>query len=291
MEVLVDGGVGTQLSIEENPPASGAGLSARAITEYILRTADRAGYRAALIDAADGAVTPWPRFAQTVRAAARGLSRRGVAGADTVGVFVQDAARYAVAVHSVRAAGAIPALIGPGPGQATAEDIAAQLKACGARLLITVDALAELATQAADRSWVRQVFAFGEAAEGTGATPFDSLLETAKHGQATAAGGGDQAGLTPADVLGLAHIDFPGGLTARLTSRDVVIVGPPCGEGPAYTVLLDFALISGSTVVAVPAGPASGIADAAGAYSGTAAIVARGASVPGIPAARVFTIG
>jgi AMP-binding enzyme len=299
-------GAGTRVSFEENPQTPRADLSQRRITEHVLRVADRAGYRAALIDAADGTVTPWPRFAQTVRAAARGLRRRGLTPDDTVGVLVQDAARYAVAVHTIRAAGATPAPIGLGPiglgpiglgpGAADSEAandpaaIAAQLKACGARLLITVDALAEVAAQAADRSWVRQVFAFGETAQ-PGATPFSSLLEVARHGQA--AGNGADVGplhraeLIPADALELAGIDCPGGLSARLTGRDVVVAGPPCGAGPAYTALLDFALMSGSTVVAAQA---QDIAHAVHRYSGTAAIVSRDAGVPGIPPARVFCI-
>jgi hypothetical protein len=289
-------GAGTRVSFEENPQTPRADLSQRRITEHVLRVADRAGYRAALIDAADGSVTPWPRFAQTVRAAARGLRRRGLTPDDTVGVLVQDAARYAVAVHAIRAAGATPAPIGLGPGAADPEAandpaaIAAQLKACGARLLITVDTLAEVAAQAADRSWVRQVFAFGETAQ-SGATPFSSLIEVAKHGQA-AGNGADvsplhRAELIPADALELAGIDYPGGLSARLTGRDVVVAGPPCGAWPAYTALLDFALMSGSTVVAAQA---QDMAHAVHRYSGTAAIVARDVHVPGIPPARVFCI-
>ena len=70
----------------------------RALTERILEVADEAGYRAALIDATDGSVTAWPRFARTVRAAAAGLARRGLAEGDTAGVFVQDAASAAIAV-------------------------------------------------------------------------------------------------------------------------------------------------------------------------------------------------
>jgi hypothetical protein len=285
-------GTGTRVSFEENPQIPRADLSQRRITEHVLRVADRAGYRAALIDAADGTVTPWPRFAQTVRAAARGLRRRGLTLDDTVGVLVQDAARYAVAVHTIREAGATPAPIGLDPDAAdpeTANDpaaIAAQLKACGARLLITVDTLAELAAQAADRSWVRQVFAFGETAQ-SGATPFSSLLEVAKHGQAADVSPMHRAELIPADALELAGIDYPGGLSAWLTGRDVVVAGPPCGAGPTYTALLDFALMSGSTVVAAQA---EDMADAVHRYAGTAAIVSPGAEVPGIPQARVFCI-
>jgi hypothetical protein len=289
-------GAGTRVSFEENPQTPRADLSQRRITEHVLRVADRAGYRPALIDAADGTVTPWPRFAQTVRAAACGLRRRGLTPDDTVGVLVQDAARYAVAVHTIRQAGATPAPISLDPGTADAEaandpaSIAAQLKACGARLLITVDMLAELAAQAADRSWVRQVFAFGDTAQ-SGATPFSSLLEGAKGGQA-AGNGADvsplrRPELIPADALELAGIDYPGGLSARLTGRDVVVAGPPCGAGPAYTALLDFALMSGSTVVAAQA---QDMADAVHRYAGTAAVVSRGTGVPGIPPARVFCI-
>ena len=47
-------------------------------------------------------------------------------------------------------------------------------------MLITSAPLAELAAEGADRSRVRQVIAFGEAA---GTTPFSSLLESGRHGQ------------------------------------------------------------------------------------------------------------
>jgi len=95
----------------------------RAITEHILALADRAGYGAALIDAAAGAGTPvttWPQFADTVRAAARGLSRRGLLDTDTVGVLVGDAVSHAVAIQAIRAAGAIAAPIGSEVGLSAA---------------------------------------------------------------------------------------------------------------------------------------------------------------------------
>ena len=90
----------------------------RALTERILEVADEAGYRAALIDATDGSVTAWPRFARTVRAAAAGLARRGLAEGDTAGVFVQDAASAAIAVNAIRAAGGgrLPDPVRRGPG-------------------------------------------------------------------------------------------------------------------------------------------------------------------------------
>jgi len=286
-----------------------ADAAQRAVTEHILTMADQAGYGAALIGATAGAsVITWPQFAHMVRAAARGLSRRGLRETDTAGILVHDAVSHAVAVHAVRAAGATAV---PIRSSQSATDIAAQLKQGRARLLITSAALAELAVQAAERSWVRQVFAFGEA-EGT--TPFGSLLHAARHGQLQANGStshnGHGGGQVAAQILGAAQVvDLPwlgpdslrpdpfgadglaaDGLAADglgLTHRDVVVAAPPCGDPDAYTSLLDRALAAGATIVAAPLPQ---VTAAVGAYKGTAAIVPHGTDVPGLPAERVFTV-
>jgi len=296
----------------------------RAVTEHILTLADQAGYGAALIDTvapghAEAVVISWPQFAQMVRAAARGLSRRGLQQGDTAGIFVGDAVSHAVAVHAVRAAGAVAAAVRP---TRSATDIAAQLKQSRARLLITSADLADLAIQAAERSWVRQVFAFGEA-EGT--TPFDSLLQTPqtpRHGQHQADdtisrnghnghntnghndSHGHVGGPAPAQVLDLAGLG-PAGLgpdglgpdgsapqlihrpVPRLTYRDVVVAAPPCGDPEAYTSLLDLTLAAGATMVAAPLAQ---VTAAIGVYKGTGAIVPRGTDVPGLPAGRVLAV-
>jgi AMP-binding enzyme len=285
----------------------------RAVTEHILAVADQAGFGAALVDAAAlseaaagrtgeaASVITWPQFAHMVRAAARSLSRRGLREADTAGIFVQDAISHAVAVHAVRAAGAIAMPMRPAQ---TAADIAAQLKHGRARLLITSAGLAELAIQAAERSWVRQVFAFGEA-EGT--TPFGSLLHTGRHGQLQVNGSaihnGHASGHSAEQALRLDGLDLArvgldeldlvrlgldlDGLAPRLTHRDVVVAAPPCGAPDTYTSLLDLALAAGATVVAAPLPQVAAAADA---YKGTAAIVPAGTDVPGLPAARVFSV-
>jgi acyl-CoA synthetase (AMP-forming)/AMP-acid ligase II len=245
----------------------------------------------------DGTVTAWPRFGWTIRAAARGLSRRGLAAGDTVGVFVQDAASFAVAVHAIRAAGATALPIRSDAGVA---DLTAQLNAGGVRLLITSAPLAGLAAEAADRTRVRQVFAFGEA---TGTTPFRSLLTAARHGsdtRGTDTHGTDthgtdwhraDAGGRPEGVAGQRE-DVAGLLTsldgrAGLCHRDVVVAGPPCGDGYAYTRLLDLTLLTGATIVAAPV-PL--VAAAMRVYQGTAAIVPSGTTVPGLAPDRVFTV-
>jgi len=295
----VELGISAGASIEADRRPRRADAPQRAVTEHILALADQAGYGAALIDAVagprDAAVITWPQFAHMIRAAARGLSRRGLREADTAGILVQDAVSHVVAVHAVRAAGAIAAPVRP--GQAAA-DIAAQLKQGRARLLITSAGLADLAIEAAERSWVRQVFAFGEA-EGT--TPFDSLLQTPRHGQFQANGttshngsNGHSGGPAPEQVAGLAELgpDEPTPQLIRrpvpgLTCRDVVVAAPPCGDPHAYTSLLDLALAAGATIVAAPLAQ---ITAAVGVYKGTAAIVPRGTDVPGLATGRVLAV-
>jgi hypothetical protein len=51
------------------------------------------------------------------------------------------------------------------------------------------------------------------------------------------------------------------------------VAGPPCGDGPAYTSLLDLTLLAGATLVAAPV-PL--VAPALRVYKGTAAIVPPG---------------
>jgi AMP-binding enzyme len=315
----VELGIGAEAGVEEDLRTRRADTAQGAVTERILALADEAGYRAALIDAVtqrsgEASVITWPQFARMVRAAARGLSRRGLREDDTAGIFVDDAGSHVVAVHAVRAAGAIAAPLRAAPAPLrpaqAAADIAAQLKEYRARLLITSAGLADLAIQAAERSLVRQVFAFGEA-EGT--TPFGSLLHTARHRHVHPNGSadvsyGEDAGLTggvshgsarrdrpeaPPDgdvvarILDLAGLE-PYGPTPPLTSRDVVVAAPPCGDPDVYTSLLDLALTAGAVVVAVPLPQ---VAAAVGAYKGTAAIVPRGTDVPGLSAGRVFAAG
>jgi hypothetical protein len=66
-----------------------------------------------------------------------------------------------------------------------------------------------------------------------------------------------------------------------------VVAAPPCGDGQAYTSLLDLTLLAGATLVAAPA---TLVTAAMRAYQGTAAIVPRGTQVPGIAPELVFPV-
>jgi len=268
----VDHGAGMHTETAE---PVGADLLGREMTGRILEQAGRTGCRAALIDAADGAVTAGSRFTWTVRAGASGLARRGLAPGDTAGVMVKDAASFAIAVNAVRAAGAAVLIIGPETSPAHA---AARLNAAGARLLITSPVLAGPAAEAADRSRVRQIIAFGDT---PGTTSFSSLLVTP----------GDEPGQAgrpvrePGTVAGLTA--GYGGAGGELSHRDVVVAGPPCGDGVAYTALVDLALAAGATLVAAPL-PL--VTAATRVYRGTAVIVPHGTGAGDVAPGRVFTV-
>ena len=67
-----------------------------------------------------------------------------------------------------------------------------------------------------------------------------------------------------------------------------MVAGPPCGDGQAYTALLDLTLLSGATLVAAPL-PL--VTAAVRVYKGTAVIVPPGTGVPDVAASRVFPAG
>ncbi|HXP21472.1 MAG TPA: AMP-binding protein [Streptosporangiaceae bacterium] len=233
----------------------------------------------------------YARLAATVQAAATGLAWRGLRPRDVVGVYVPDAVSFVLAMHAVRAAGGVPTPVAHGLGAA---EMAGQLAESGARMLITAPPLADIALAAADRSWVRQVFSFGDAA---GTTPFSDLLgrgierppRILPHDAALLVFSRGQDGrLRPTPVSHVQMADQMGRMDelAGLIKRDVVVAAPPAGDGLTYTMLIDSALFCGATVVAART---QELARQAAAHHGAAVIVPDGARVRLPARIRVLT--
>jgi hypothetical protein len=162
-------------------------------------------------------------------------------------------------------------------------------------MLLTAQPLAAAALAAADRSWVRQVIAFGDA---PAATPFASLLGMGSL-HPPAARPHDLAllpyvrrpdgGLHPA---GLTHLDMAAELAALsaaadISDRDVVLAAPPAGDGRSYSAFIDHALVHGATIVAARTDELTAAADE---HRGTAAIVPLGVEVHGREPLRLFAV-
>lgn len=273
------------------------------VTQRLVAIAAGRDARSALVsgtgppDQSAGESYSYARLAAVVQVAAAGLAWRGLQAKDPVGVHVPDAVSFVLATHAIRAAGGVPCPVAPGLSVA---EMAGQLAESGARMLITAPPLAEAALGAADRSWVRQVFSFGDAAA---TTPFTDLLGlgimrpagSRRHDIALLPfSRGRDARLRPTPV---SHIDLAERLDrmdqqASFTEHDVVLAAPPAGDGLVYSTLLDSALLGGATVIAVAirqlTGPAA--ADRAGTYRATAAIVPDGVRVRLPAAVRVFAV-
>jgi non-ribosomal peptide synthetase component F len=262
------------------------------VTQRLMAVAPSRGEHRALVDGLAGQCFSYAELAVTVQAAAAGLAWRGLQPRDVVGVYVPDAACYVLAVHAIRAAGGVPTPLG---AALTVPEMAGQLADCGARMLLTASPLAAAALAAADRSWVRQVISFGEAA---GTTAFGCLLGMGTLRPAT--GRPHDPALLPysrqADgMLGpvpLSHHDLDGLLRkleaeAGIGEKDVVLAAPPAGDGRSYTALVDHALLCGATVVSAGTEELSAAADL---HQGTAMIAAGSVAVGAHERLRVFAV-
>jgi acyl-CoA synthetase (AMP-forming)/AMP-acid ligase II len=142
------------------------------LTPFVLARAGELGDKPALIDAPTGRTITYTELAESVRAVATGLAERGFGKGDVFAHYAPNLPEYAVTFHAVATVGGVNTTANP---LLTAQELAAQLRDSGARLLVTVPDQLEKATAAAKQAGVEEIFVYGGAA---GATPFVSLLET-----------------------------------------------------------------------------------------------------------------
>jgi acyl-CoA synthetase (AMP-forming)/AMP-acid ligase II len=135
------------------------------VPAFVLRHAARLGGKPALVDGLSGRTISYRELAAGVDRVAAGLAARGFAPGDVLAVHFPNLPEYALIAYGAMAAGGI--VTGANPGS-TVEELAGQLEAAGASLMVTVPPLADRAAAAAARAGVREVFVLGTA-------PFDEL--------------------------------------------------------------------------------------------------------------------
>jgi len=213
------------------------------------------GDRPALVDATSGRSLSHRDLAAAVGSAAAGLVREGLGAGTVIALYLPDSPEFAVALHTVIAAGAIPLPVRP---TLPAPELGRLMAAAGAAALITWPVLLDLAQEAAKSADIERVFCFGAEPD---VEPFDRLLTGEAAPEFAVSPAADTAILActrgstgPARLVPLTHADVVGGLVrlgdaGMLGSSDVVFSALPFAEILGLNGVLNPALRLGATVV------------------------------------------
>jgi len=231
------------------------------LTEFVLTGPGGRGEKPALIDAPSGRTITYSQLVESVGAVAVGLAERGFGKGEVFAHYAPNLPEYAVALHAVASAGGVNTTANV---LYTAEELAAQLRDCGARMLVTVPELLEKASAAAEQSSVTEIFVYGE---GDGATPFASLLQTRGEPPAGVIDPAEDlvalpysSGTTglPKGVM-LTHRNLVANLCQMTHERlweqwehDRVVAALPFSHIYGLVVLMNAPLYTGGTVVTMP---------------------------------------
>lgn len=214
------------------------------LDQHVLEDFDRNPDRAALIDGTSGRTVTYARLRADIARTAAGLAARGFGRGDVFAICLPNVPEYATALLAVSRLGGAVTTINP---LCTAAEMASQLAQTGARFLLTVDALAGRAAEAARGSAVEELFVLGEAA---GTTAFGQLL--------TATGEAPEAVADArSDVVALPYSSGTSGLPkgVMLTHRNLVAqlcqasVHLPRGDSEVAIAVLPFFHIYGMALL------------------------------------------
>ena len=229
------------------------------LADFVFEHADRFADKPALIDGPTDRSLTYGQLVDAIRKAAGGLARRGFGKGDVFAIYCPNLPEYAIAFFAVTTVGGIVMTVNP---LYTADELSYQLEDSGAKLLVTIPQLLEVARDAATRAGVQEVFVFGEAA---GATPFAVLLQgdgapapvdiDVREDVAALPYSSGTTGL-PKGVM-LTHYNLVANLAQtqaveRLSDTDVLIGILPFYHCYGMVVIMAAALRIGATVVTMP---------------------------------------
>jgi acyl-CoA synthetase (AMP-forming)/AMP-acid ligase II len=142
-----------------------------ALTDFVLGKAAERGAKPAIVDGPSGRTLTYGQLGVLIRRVASGLAAHGFAKGDVLGIYSPNVPEYFIAFHAAASLGGTVTTVNP---LYTVRELALQLTDCGAKYLLTVPPLMNIARPAAASvTSVREIFVFGEA---EGGTPFASLL-------------------------------------------------------------------------------------------------------------------
>jgi acyl-CoA synthetase (AMP-forming)/AMP-acid ligase II len=229
------------------------------LTAYVLAGAAAQPDKPALIDGASGRTLTYAGLGAAVRSLAGGLVAAGFAKGDVLALMAPNTPEYAVVFHAVAMAGGIITTINPAYTEA---EVHSQLRDSGARLLVTIPPLAEMASRACAGTQVAEVYLLGEA-PAPDAKPLAGLAGPPLAGQVP---------VGPDDVVAMPYSSGTTGLCkgVMLTHRNLVAniaqtlgplqLGPedslvavlPFFHIYGMQVLMNSGLAAGATIVTLP---------------------------------------
>ncbi|MFI0349123.1 class I adenylate-forming enzyme family protein [Actinomadura sp. 9N407] len=230
-----------------------AAFPAVTVTEAVIAAPNADPARPAVVDAVSGRALTHGELADEVMAAAASLAAQDVRPGTVVGVHLADGPDFAVALHAVIAAGAIPL---PLRVSAPAVELARLLRTSEAELLITSPPLLDIARDAAGSAGTGRLVCFGDAFPGPPATGAKPLPKPASPGS-RALLACSRGTTRPARIVPLAHAELVAGLvriadSGMIGRDDTVLSALPFTGMLVLNGVLNPALRLGATVVANP---------------------------------------
>lgn len=134
-----------------------------ALTQYILREADRVPDRPALIDGPSGRTYTYGQLKGMIHSFAGGLAAKGLGKGDTIALMAPNIPEYAIVFHGAAVAGVAVSTINP---TYTEDEVRFQLNDSKATMLITIGLFLETGSKAMEGTECSELYVIGDIPEG-----------------------------------------------------------------------------------------------------------------------------